>query len=123
MGSEPDSLLLLFFSGLLYVLSGIGIGTLIATFVKSQQQAQLMGFFINLQIIFLPGGMTPIEAMPHWLQPITLLNPVRHFAVISRSILFKGSGIDVLYPNLLALLGFCVILVGVSTWRFRKQLH
>lgn len=117
------SLLIFFVSGALCVLSGIGLGTLIATFVSSQQQAQLMGFFINPPLVLLSGAITPIEAMPAWLQPITLLNPVRHFATISRGILLKGSGLDVLYPNFLALLGFCILLVGVSAWQFRRQLH
>ncbi len=116
------SLLLFFFSGALCVLSGIGIGTLISTFVGSQQQAQLMGFFVNPPLLLLSGATTPIEAMPQWLQPLLLLNPVRHFAVISRGIMLKGSGIDILYPNLLTLFGFCVLLVGVSAWRFRRQL-
>lgn len=117
------NLLLFFASGCLCVLSGIGIGTLIATFVKSQQQAQLMSFFVNPPLILLSGATTPIEAMPQWLQPWTLLNPVRHFGVISRGIMLKGSEIDVLYPNLLALLAFCITVVSLSMWRFRKQLQ
>jgi ABC-2 type transport system permease protein len=117
------SILIFFFAGSLCVLSGIGIGTLIATFTRSQQQAQLMSFFVNPPLVLLSGATTPIEAMPHWLQPITLLNPVRHFATISRGILLKGTGIEILYPNLLALVGFCVFLVGVSAWQFRRQLR
>lgn len=117
------SFLIFFFAGSLCVFSGIGIGTLIATFTRSQQQAQLMSFFVNPPLVLLSGAMTPIEAMPKWLQPITLLNPVRHFAAISRGILLKGSGFDILYLNLLALVGFCVFLVGISAWQFRKQLR
>jgi ABC-2 type transport system permease protein len=116
------SLLLLYFAGSLCVLAGIGIGTFLATFAKSQQQAQLMGFFVNPPIALLSGVTTPIEAMPHWLQPLTYLNPVRHFALISRGIMLKGAGLNVLYPNILALLCFATVLVGVSAWRFRKQL-
>ncbi|MCB1025704.1 MAG: ABC transporter permease [Acidobacteria bacterium] len=117
------SLLLFFVSGSLCVLSGIGIGTLIATFVGSQQQAQLMSFFVNPPLVLLSGATTPIEAMPAWLQPVTLLNPVRHFATISRGVLLKGTGLEVLYPNFFALLGFCILLVGVSAWQFRRQLR
>jgi len=51
----------------LCVLSGIGIGTFIATFTKSAQQAQLMSFFVNPPIASLSGSLTPIEAMPKWL--------------------------------------------------------
>lgn len=117
------SFVVFFFAGMLCVLSGIGIGTLIATFTKSQQQAQLMGFFVNPPLILLSGVTTPVEAMPKWLQPVTLLNPVRHFGIISRGILLKGSELYVLSPNLLALAAFCIIVVSISIWRFRKQLQ
>lgn len=51
------------------------------------------------------------------------VNPVKHFAVLARGVMLKGVGLDVLYPNFLALLVFTAILVGVSAWRFRKQLN
>jgi ABC-2 type transport system permease protein len=95
---------------------------LIATFARTQQQAQLMSFFTNPPLALLSGATTPIEAMPNWLQPVTSLNPVKHFAIVSRGILLKGSGVDVLYPQLLALLLIALILVSVSAWQFRKQL-
>ena len=108
-------------AGMLCVFAGIGIGTFIATFTKSQQQAQLMGFFVNPPVALLSGVVTPIEAMPEWIRPFTLLNPVRHFATISRGVLLKGVGLEVLYPNFLALLAAAILLVGISAWRFRKQ--
>jgi ABC-2 type transport system permease protein len=113
---------LIYSAGALCVLAGIGLGTFLATFSKSQQQAQLMSFFVNPPIGMLSGAMTPIEAMPDWLQPLTLINPVRHFATVARGIMLKGAGIETVYLNLLALLGFAVLLVAVSAWRFRKQL-
>ena len=117
------SLVLLYGSGMLCVLSGIGIGTIIATFTRSQQQAQLMSFFVNPPLSMLSGATTPIEAMPEWMQPLTNLNPVKHFAVLARGVMLKGVGLEVLYPNFLALLVFTIILVGVSVWHFRKQLN
>ena len=117
------SLLFLYFSGMLCILSGIGIGTIIATFTRSQQQAQLMSFFVNPPLSMLSGATTPIEAIPKWMQPLTELNPVKHFAVLARGVMLKGVGIEVLYPNFLALVAFTIVLVGVSAWRFRKQLN
>jgi len=116
------SLALLFVAGMLCVLAGIGIGTFLATFSKSQQQAQLMSFFVNPPLSMLSGATTPVEAMPEWMQPFTLLNPISHFATIARGILIKGAGVEAIWPHLLALVGFAVALVGVSAWRFRKQL-
>ena len=117
------SFALLYVAGMLCVLSGIGVGTIIATFTRSQQQAQLMSFFVNPPLSMLSGAMTPIEAMPKWMQPFTNLNPVKHFAVLARGVMLKGIGLEVLYPNFLALVAFTIVLVGVSAWRFRKQLN
>jgi len=117
------SFALLYCAGMLCVLSGIGIGTIVATFTRSQQQAQLLSFFVNPPLSMLSGATTPIEAMPHWMQPLTNLNPVKHFAVLARGVMLKGVGLEVLYPNFLALCAFTIILVGVSAWRFRKQLN
>jgi ABC-2 type transport system permease protein len=114
--------LLLTLAAALCVLTGIALGTLLSTFSRSAQQAQLLALFINPPLAVLSGALTPIEAMPVWLQPVTLLNPVRHFALISRGVLLKGSGICDLYPNILALAAFAFTLLAISVWRFRKQL-
>lgn len=103
------------------VLTGIGIGTFLSTFARSANQTQLIGFFVNPPLAMLSGALTPIEAMPRWIQPITLLNPIAHFASVARAVLVKGAGLDVVYPHLLALAVLAVGLVGVSAWRFRRQ--
>lgn len=106
----------------LCILCGIAIGTVIATFSKSAQQAQLTSFFVNPPLSTLSGAFTPIEAMPKVLQALTVVNPVHHFVAIVRATLLKGSGIGSLWPNFLALIAFTVALVSVSVMRFRKQL-
>jgi len=116
------SLLLFFLSASLCVICGIGLGMMIATFTRTQQQAQLTGFFTNPPLAILSGATTPIEAMPAWLQPITSVNPVKHFAIIARSIMLKGSGFGVLYQELLALAVIAFVMISLSAWRFRKQL-
>jgi len=108
--------------GVLCILSGISLGTVIATVSKSAQQAQLTAFFINPPLSSLSGALSPIEAMPPWLRPLTLVNPIHHFATIVRSSMLKGSGFAVLWPNVLGLLIFTLALVSLSIWRFRKQL-
>jgi ABC-2 type transport system permease protein len=116
------SLLLMLTACACCVLTGIGIGTFIATLARSANQTLLIGFFVNPPLAALSGAFTPIEAMPGWIQPVTLLNPIAHFASIARAVLVKGAGLDVVYPHLLALAVFAGLLVGVSAWRFRRQL-
>jgi ABC-2 type transport system permease protein len=113
---------LIFLAGALCILAGIGIGTFVATFTKSGLQAKLLSFFINPPMSLLSGATTPVEAMPKWMQPITMLNPVRHFSLIARGVMIKGIGMDILYPNFLALFGFAFVLVTLSVSRYRKQL-
>jgi ABC-2 type transport system permease protein len=110
------------FGGVLCILSGISLGTVIATLSRSAQQAQLTAFFVNPPLSSLSGALNPVEAMPDWLQPWTALNPVHHFATIVRGATLKGIGIATLWPHVLALLLFTAVLVVLSTWRFRKQL-
>src|SRR5215831_5310870 len=116
------SLLLFFFAASLCVFCGIGMGMMIATFTRTQQQAQLMGFFTNPPLAILSGATTPIKAMPAWLQPVTAINPVKHFAIIARSVMLKGSGVSILYRELLALVAIALVMVSLSAWQFRKQL-
>jgi len=108
--------------GALCVLAGIGIGTAISTFSKSAQQALLTGFFVNPPLVSLSGALNPVEAMPGWLQPLTIINPIHHFAAIARGSMLKGSGLDALWPNFLGLSIITVVLLSLSVWRFRKQL-
>ncbi len=106
----------------LCVLSGISIGTVIATFSKSAQQALLTSFFVNPPLATLSGALNPVEAMPQWLQPVTKINPIHHFSTIARAIMLKGSGFADLWPNFLGLLVITLVLFSLSVWRFRKQL-
>jgi ABC-2 type transport system permease protein len=106
----------------LCILSGISIGTVIATFSKSAQQALLTSFFVNPPLSTLSGAFNPVEAMPQWLLPFTLVNPIYHFATIVRATLLKGSGLAELWPHFLGLLAITLVLFFLSVWRFRKQL-
>lgn len=116
------SLPLVVAGGALCILSGISLGTVLATFSKSALQAQLTGFFINPPLNSLSGALNPIEAMPKWLQPFTVPNPIHHFATVVRASMMKGSGVGTLWPNFLALFLFTFALLALSVWRFRKQL-
>ena len=106
----------------LCLLCGIGIGTLLATITRSSQQAQLLSFFVNPPLASLSGALAPVEAMPAWLRPVTQLNPIRHFGIITRGVMLKGSEFPSLWVHFAALVGFALVLMSLSVWRFRKQL-
>jgi ABC-2 type transport system permease protein len=75
-----------------------------------------------LPAVFLSGNMTPISAMPEWMQPFTWLNPVRYEVEILRAVLLKAAGPRELWPQLVALLLFGVAILGSAAMRFRKRL-
>ncbi|MBW4521416.1 MAG: ABC transporter permease [Scytolyngbya sp. HA4215-MV1] len=106
----------------LYICVGIGIGIMLATIARNQQQVVLTSFFINLPMIQLSGAIAPIESMPEIFQHLSFLNPLRHFVAIIRGILLKGAGLGELWLNVLALAIFAIVLLGVSANRFRSQL-
>jgi drug efflux transport system permease protein len=116
------SLLLVLVGAALCLLAGIGLGTVIATFSKSARQALLTGFFVNPLIFSLSGALNPVEGMPKWMQPLTVLNPIHHFATIVRGALIKGSGLVDLWPNFVGLVVLTLVFLAVSVWRFRNQL-
>lgn len=114
-------LLFLALSGL-YMFVGIGVGILLATVCQSQQQVVLTTFFINLPMVQLSGAIAPIETMPRFFQVLSIFNPLRHYIAIIRGILLKGVGLEALWMHVLALGCFAVILMTISTKRFRSQL-
>lgn len=116
-----DPFLYFFVSGL-YVFVAISIGITLASVSKNQRGAVLTSFFINLPVIMLSGATAPIQSMPKFFQYIALVNPLRYYIVCIRSILLKGVGLDIVWPNVVMLAIFAVGLLALSANRFRKQL-
>ncbi|WP_255094392.1 ABC transporter permease [Synechococcus sp. J7-Johnson] len=116
-----DPLLLLALSGL-YLFVGIGVGIMLATVCRSQQQVMLTAFFITLPMVQTSGAIAPIESMPAFFQALSLLNPLRHYIAILRGLLLKGVGLEALWPHALALLVMAPLLMAISVSRFRSQL-
>jgi ABC-2 type transport system permease protein len=107
---------------MLYVFSTLGVGLFISTISQNQQQAFLGSIIFMMPAILLSGVMTPIRGMPGWLQVVTWINPLRHFAEVMRGVLLRGAGFTDLWFQLasLAVLGVGVMALAVS--RFRTQL-
>src|SRR5215813_12650504 len=107
-------------AGAFAALAGIGIGVMIATISKSQQQAQLLTFFVNPPITLLSGATSPLDNMPEFFQKLSYLNPLRYLVTIVRGVTLKDAPWSALWPNLAALAFFAIVLFAISAWRFRK---
>jgi len=116
------SLGLLFLSLLIYLLSCLSLGLLISTISQTQQQALITTFFFLFPAILLSGFIFPIQNMPVAIQWITYLNPLRYFLVIIRGIFLNGVGLNVLWPDMSALLGVGLVLMALAVKRVGKTL-
>ena len=106
----------------LFLLSALGLGLLISTVCSTQQQAFASNFFVLNPLFILSGFSFPIASMPEVLQWLTYLNPLRYYLVVIRGTFLKGVGLDVLWPQMLALAVLGVGLLGLSILRFHKSL-
>lgn len=117
------SLVLLFGTSLVYLLSTLGLGLFISTISHTQQQAMMTTtFFFLMPMIYLSGFVFPIENMPGWIQPLTYLIPLRYFLEILRGLFLKGVGLETFWPQLLALAGWGIAILGLATARSSKRL-
>src|SRR4030043_1448091 len=104
----------LLLGAVLFLIRSVGIGLFISTISSTQQQAQISTFFFAMPAFILSGFAFPIENMPEWIQYITYTNPLRYFLVIVRGVFLKANGLDILWPQILALavLGGLMILLS-----------
>jgi ABC-2 type transport system permease protein len=117
------SLLLLFGASLLFLLTTLGAGLFLSTISNTQQQAMLGAFFFFQPAFMLSGFTFPIRNMPEPIQWLTFLNPLRYFMDIVRGVFLKGAGLDVLWPQMICLAVFGVVILGLSANRFHKRLE
>jgi ABC-2 type transport system permease protein len=116
------SLTLLFAMSLIYVLCTLALGLFISTISDNQQQAMMTAtFFFLVPMIYLSGFIFPIENMPRVIQPFTYLIPLRYFLVIVRGIFLKGIGLEVLWPQAVALAAWGAGMLTLAVLRSRKQ--
>ncbi|MEO5741561.1 MAG: ABC transporter permease [Vicinamibacterales bacterium] len=114
---------LLFGMSLIYLLTTLGLGLFISTISHTQQQAMMTStFFFLIPMMYLSGFIFPIENMPAAIQPITYLIPLRYFVVILRGIFLKGVGLETLWPQALALLGWGMAILTLAYLRSSKRL-
>ncbi len=116
------SLLLIFFTSGLFLMSSLGIGLFASTIANTQQEAMLTVMMYNLPSIFLSGFFFPLQAMPQFLQWVSYAIPLRYYLVVIRSLLLKGVGIEAIQNEVIALAIFGIVIMGAAALRFRKRL-
>jgi ABC-2 type transport system permease protein len=121
-GNAPTVLLLFFALSTLAFLASAGIGVWIATVARNLMQALMLSFFILFPMMFLSGTMTPVTAMPEWLQWLSLLSPMRHYLTLALSLFLKGSDVSAVWPQVAMLAVFTAVMLGIGLTRFKRSL-
>lgn len=107
----------------LFLLTTLGLGLLVSTLVKTQQQAMMVStFFVMMPFVLLSGFAFPVENMPPLIQAMTDLIPLKYYLTALRGIFLKGVGPAELWPEALVLLLSGAIILGLAAKKFHKRL-
>jgi len=107
----------------LFLITSLSLGLLISTIARTQREAQTLGMIIQLPAMFLSGFFFPIAAMPPVLQWLSALVPLKYFMNIIKAIVLKGAGLQLLRPEVTALVVFALVTMVTAVSRFRKRLE
>jgi ABC-2 type transport system permease protein len=114
------SLLLLLILAFTYMLVELGKGLVLSVISRTQHQAFLLVMLVGMVDFMFTGYAAPVEGMPVALQWFANFIPAHHWLEILRGILLKGTGLDVLWPHVLALLGLGLV-IGIFSFRFVRR--
>ena len=113
----------LLYAGLtLYILAVIGVGLMVSSLARTQQQAILGAFLFVVPTIILSGFATPIANMPEAVQTLTLINPMRYFLVIVRGSFLEAIAPDLVYARLWPMAVIALVTLSFAAWLFRHRL-
>jgi ABC-2 type transport system permease protein len=115
-GSVP----LFLFGATLYMFAVTSMGIFLGTVARSMPQLALLVMLVVLPLQILSGGMTPRESMPEIVRHIMVLAPTTHFVSFAQAILYRGAGLDVVWPQFLAIVAIGGALFAGALARFRR---
>jgi len=116
------SILLFMLAAALHLFATTSMGIFLATLARSMPQFGMLLVLVLLPLQMLSGGSTPYESMPQLVQMIMRVAPTTHFVSAGQAILYRGAGIDVVWPQLLVILAIGSLLFIASLSRFRKTI-
>lgn len=113
---------LFLFGTALHLFATTGMGVLLATVARSMPQFALLMILVIVPMNLLSGGTTPPESMPIAVRGIMLAAPTTHFVRLAQAIIFRGAGLSVVWPQLLAIAGLGGLFSGIALARFRRSI-
>ncbi len=117
-GSIP----LFMIGAVLYLFFATALGLFLGTVARSMPQLGLLYMLVAVPMNILSGNATPLESMPTWLATIMQISPSTHFVSFAQSILYRGAGLDVVWPEFAAVAAIAALFLVLSLLRFRSAL-
>lgn len=106
-----------------FIVCCLGLGLLVSTLSRTQQQAMMISTFVFMMPqIYLSGFVFPIQNMPQIFQWISYSIPLRYYITVLRGVFLKGAGLDVLWPEALAMVGLAILILTFARLRYRVRL-
>ncbi|MDO9041172.1 MAG: ABC transporter permease [Desulfocapsaceae bacterium] len=116
------SLVLFLFGAALHLFATTSMGIFMGTIARSMPQFGLLLMLFLMPLEMLSGGVTPRESMPDFIQVVMQIAPTTHFVSLAQAILYRGAGLDVVWPQFIALLLIGTLFFGITLLRFRKTI-
>lgn len=116
------SLALFLVSATLHLFATTSLGIFMATVARSMPQFGLLLMLVLLPLQMLSGASTPRESMPQAVRTLMLAAPTTHFVMLAQAILYRGAGLEVVWPHCLAIALIGAALFGLALARFRKTI-
>jgi len=105
-----------------YLCASTSMGIFLATLARSMPQFGLLLILILIPLELLSGGVTPRESMPELVQYIMLIAPTTHYVSASQAILYRGAGLEIVWPQFMTVLIIATVYFSIALARFRRAL-
>ena len=122
--AEPllQSLSLFFLGTGLYLFAVTALGILLATLASSMPQFGLLAAPVYVVLYLLSGAATPVESMPQQIQSLVQFSPTTQFVKYTQAVIYRGAGLEIVWPQLLAIAAAGALFLFIALTRFRSML-
>ncbi|MDH1108947.1 ABC transporter permease [Pseudomonas otitidis] len=116
------SLSLFLVGAALHLFATTSMGIFLGTVARSMPQLGLLTILVLMPLQILSGATTPRESMPELVQHVMLIAPTTHFVALAQGILYRGAGLDIVWPQFLAILAIGSAFFLAALRRFRATI-
>jgi len=106
----------------IYLFAAAAIGIFLATVARTMAQFALLMMMTIMPMMMLSGGFTPIESQPEIIQPFTWILPSRHYMAFAQAVIFRGAGLNIVWPQIVTIAGLGFVFFSISLILFRRSI-